>query len=98
MFEENVNNPLRGKMDIQFVKKDQIQLVVQLSKKLPTKKPFWKDHMHKKLFLEDIGLLIVKNHLPMQIVESLWMECLYLHLCPRLVFPSKNYFSQEMIP
>jgi hypothetical protein len=51
--------------------------------------------MHKKLFLEDMGLLIVKNHLPMQFVESLWMEYLYLHLHPRLVFLPKNNFHKR---
>jgi hypothetical protein len=30
-----------------------------------TKNPFQKDHMQQILFLEDLGLSIVKNHLPM---------------------------------
>jgi hypothetical protein len=48
------------------------------------------------MFFEDMGLLIVKNHQPMQFVESLWMKCLCLHLCPKLVFLSKKQFSQKM--
>lgn len=50
------------------------------------------------MFLEDMGLLIAKNHLPMQFVESLSMKHLCLHLCPRLVFPSKKQFPQKMFP
>jgi hypothetical protein len=33
-----------------------------------------------------MGLLIIKNHLSMQFVESLWMKHLCSHLCPKLVF------------
>jgi hypothetical protein len=33
--------------------------------------------MEQKLFKKDMGLLIAKNHLPMQFVEILWMK----HLC-----------------
>jgi hypothetical protein len=54
----------------------------QLSKKRPnlssnsissffvTKEPFKKDDVQQKQFLEDLGLLIVKNHLPLQFVKS----------------------------
>jgi hypothetical protein len=90
MFEENVSNPLRGKVDRHFVNKRSNPISSAIVNFLTTKKPFWKDHMHQKLFLEDMCLSIVKNHLPMQFVESLWMERLYLHLCQRLVFPSKK--------
>lgn len=86
MFEKNVNNPLRGEVDGQFVKKRSNPIGSAIVNFFTTKKPFWKDHMHQKLFLKDMGLSIVKNHLPMQFVESLWMERLHLHLCPRLVF------------
>ncbi len=43
-----------------------------------------------------MGLLIVKNHQPMQFVESLLMKCLCLHLCPKLLFFSRKQFSQKM--
>ncbi len=49
-------------------------------------------------FLEDLGLLIVKNNLPIQFVESMWPKCLILCLCPKLHFPSKKQFSQEILP
>jgi hypothetical protein len=45
---------------------------------------------------EDIGLLIVNNHLPMQFVESLWMKCLCLHLNVQdWFFLPKNNFHKR---
>jgi hypothetical protein len=52
--------------------------------------------MEYKLFFEDMGLLIVKNHLPIQSIENMWMKCSCLHLCPRLGFPFKKQFSREI--
>ncbi len=52
--------------------------------------------MQQTLFLDIMGLLIIKHHLPMQFVQSLCMKHLCLHLCPRLAFLSKKKFSQKM--
>jgi hypothetical protein len=62
--------------------------------KIPLKK---KDVSHKE-FLEDLALLIVKNNLLIQFVESMWLKCLIIHLCPKLNFPSKRQFSQDILP
>jgi hypothetical protein len=35
-----------------------------------TKEPFKKDDVQQKQFLEYLGLLIVKNHLPLQFMKS----------------------------
>jgi hypothetical protein len=35
-----------------------------------TKDPFKKDDLHQKQFLQNLGLLIVKNHLPIQFVKN----------------------------
>jgi hypothetical protein len=43
----------------------------------------------KELF-EDLALLIIKNHLPMQFVESVWLKRFAIHLCPRLLFSSRK--------
>jgi hypothetical protein len=48
--------------------------------------------------LEDLGLLVVKNHLPLQFVENVWLKCFDMHLCSSVIFPSKKWFSQEMLP
>ncbi len=45
-----------------------------------------------------MGLLIVKNHFPLQFVESSWLKRFYMHLCPRIVFPSMKQFSNELLP
>ncbi len=53
--------------------------------------------MQQKQFLQDLALLVVKNHLPIQFVESTWLKRLVMHLCPRVVFPSRKTFSQEVL-
>ncbi len=61
------------------------------------KEPFRKDDVKQKDFLQDLGLLIMKNNLPLQFVESVWFKCLILHLSPKVVFPSRKSFSQEIL-
>jgi hypothetical protein len=90
MFEEEVNNPLRGKVDKLFAKKKSSSSGSAIVNFFVTKDPFQIDYMWPKTFLEDMGLLIIKNHLSMQFVESLQMKHLCLHLCQRLVFPFKK--------
>ncbi len=47
--------------------------------------------MHQKKFIEDMGLLIVKNHMHVQFVENLWMKCLCLQeMFPKLVEKTKQ--------
>jgi hypothetical protein len=46
------------------------------------KDPFFKNDVQQKGFLQDLDLLIVKNQLPLQFVESVWFKSLILHLCP----------------
>jgi hypothetical protein len=45
--------------------------------------------------LEDLALLIIKNHLPTQFVENAWLKRFEMHLCPRLLFPSRKQFFQK---
>jgi hypothetical protein len=59
------------------------------------KDPFKRDVVHQKQFLQDLALLVIKNHLPIQFVKSIWLKCLIMHLCPRIVFPSRKMFSQK---
>jgi hypothetical protein len=54
------------------------------------KEPFKKDDVKQKDFLQNLGLLIMKNNLPLQFVESVWFKCLILHLFHKVVFPSRN--------
>jgi hypothetical protein len=56
------------------------------------KEPIKKDVVRQKDFLQNLGLLIVKNNLSLQFVESIWFKCLMLHLSPRAVFYSRVVF------
>jgi hypothetical protein len=55
---------------------------------------FKKDVVQQKQFLQDLALLVVRNNLPIQFVETTWLKHLVMHLCPRAVFPSRIFFSQ----
>jgi hypothetical protein len=47
--------------------------------------------------LEDLALLIVKNHLLMHLVESQWLKRFILHLCPRVVLPFMKLFARQIL-
>ncbi len=62
------------------------------------KKPFKKDDVQQKKFWEDLGLLIVKNHLLLQFVENSWLKKFSMHLCPRILFFLENNFLMNLYP
>jgi hypothetical protein len=45
------------------------------------------------MFVENLGLLIVKNHLPLQFMENVWLKFLVLQLCPHVQFHSRELIS-----
>jgi hypothetical protein len=47
--------------------------------------------------LEGLILLIVKNNLPMHLVESQWLKIFSLHLGPNVVLPFRKQFSKEIL-
>jgi hypothetical protein len=51
---------------------------------------FQKEDVPQKELFQDLGLLIVKNNLPIQFVESIRLKHLVLHLSPKLNFPSRK--------
>jgi hypothetical protein len=53
--------------------------------------------MCKKKKIARSCLLVIKNHLPIQFVENIWLKRLVMHLCPRVVFPPRKAFSQEVL-
>jgi len=59
-------------------------LILPYLKFWASKNPFKKDDVEQKMFVENLALLIVKNHLPLQFVEKVWLKCLVLQLCPRV--------------
>jgi len=62
-----------------------------ISKFFVSKDPFKKDDVEQKLFMEILAFLIMKNHLPLQFVESVWLKHLMLiFMCNSFL---KNYFQ-----
>jgi len=61
------------------------------------KKPFKKNDVQQKKNLEDLILLIVKNHLHLQFVKSSWLKKFSMHLCLRIIFPSRISFFNELL-
>jgi hypothetical protein len=49
------------------------------------------------MFVENLTQLIVKNYLPLQFVESMWLKCLMLQLCLCVQFPSQKLFSSIVL-
>jgi hypothetical protein len=47
--------------------------------------------------VQDLTLLVVKNHLPIQFVENIWLKRFVMHLCPKVVFPLRKMFSREVL-
>ncbi len=50
--------------------------------------------MHEKKIVENLGLLIVKNHLPIQFVDSIWLKRLVMQLYLDVVFLPRKTYSQ----
>jgi hypothetical protein len=74
MFEKDMNNPYKGEMEKQTTKKKSNSYGNAIVNFCVAKYFFQKDHMYEFFFIEDMGLLIVKNHISMQFVESLCMK------------------------
>jgi hypothetical protein len=51
---------------------------------------FQKEGVPQKELFQDLGLLIVKNNLPIQFVENIWLKHLVLYLSPKLNFLSRK--------
>jgi hypothetical protein len=66
-----------------------------ISNFLATKEPFKKNDMQQKPFVKDLGHFNIKNHLPLQFVESILLKQINMHLCPRIVFPFRKQFSHN---
>jgi hypothetical protein len=81
MFEEDMNNPLKGEMEKQTTPKKSNSYGNVIVNFCVPKYFFQTDHMYELFFIEDMGLLIIKNHISMQFVESLWMK----RLCVKFV-------------
>jgi hypothetical protein len=85
-----MNSLLTRKKEKQLAKKGANLFGNYTSNFFVAKDSFKKDDVQQKEFLEDLSLLIVKNNLPTQFVESVWLKHLVLHLCSKIIFPSRR--------
>lgn len=69
-FEEEVNNHVSVVWRGNQQRKDPICLLMKSLSFFSTKDYFKKDDVQQKQFFQDLGLLVVKNHLFMHFVES----------------------------
>ncbi len=73
-FEKEANFPLRNVFEKQLAKKRPNVFNFEISKFFGTTYPFKKDIMQQKQILHNLALLVVKNHLLIQFVESTWLK------------------------
>jgi hypothetical protein len=79
-FENVVNNFLKGNVERQLMKKCPSISRSSISNFFVA--IYKQNDVEQQQFLEDFGLLVVKNNLPIQFVESVWLKKLCMHLCP----------------
>jgi hypothetical protein len=58
---------------------------------------FKKDHETQLVFLKDLVLYVIKDFLPMKIIKSIWLQQTIYKLCPKVIFPSKKLFMEEVL-
>jgi len=87
-FEKELNNFGRAIITKQPIKNRLNNSIISISSFFGFTIPFKKDEHQQKEFLKILSLLIIKNHLPTQFVENVWLKRFEMHLCPRLLFPS----------
>jgi hypothetical protein len=94
-FQEEINNQGRENVERQPTKKKAHRAHISnssISEFFVSKELFKKDVVEQKMFVENLTLLIVKNHLPLQFVKSVWLKHLVLQLCPFVHLPSQKLF------
>jgi hypothetical protein len=67
-------------------------------KNIRTKNPFKKDDVQQKKFLQNIGLLVVKNYHPIQFEKSMWFKCLVSIYVQEFYFLWESSFLQGVLP
>ncbi len=80
-----------------FAKKRSFISKSSIFKCFTSKDPFKKDDVEQKMLLENLTLLIVKNHLLLQFVETVWLKYFVLQLCPCVQFLFHKLFSNTIL-
>jgi hypothetical protein len=92
-----VNSPLRNVFERQLAIKRPNVFNFEILEFFGVKDPLKKGVVQQKQILQDLTLLVIKNHLPIQFVESTWLNHFIMDLCAKVVFPSRKMFSQEVL-
>ncbi len=71
MFQEKINNQGRENLETQLAKKRVHISNSSISNFFALKDPFKKDDVEQKMFVENLTLLIVKNHLLLQFIGTM---------------------------
>ncbi len=92
-----MNSPLKNVFEIQPTIKRPNVYNFEILEFFGAKDILKKGVVQQKQILQDLALLVIKNHFPIQFVESTWLKHSIMHLCARVVFPSRKMFSQEVL-
>jgi hypothetical protein len=60
-------------------------------------KPYHKNDLAQRAFLEDLTMYITKDHWPLSTITNPWLKHLVLCEFEKVVFPSNNLFVNEML-
>jgi hypothetical protein len=97
---EEINNHVTRVLEKQLAKKDIIGPLMKYPNSW-CKRSIKKDDVQQKKFLQDLdlGLLIVKIHLPIQFVKNMWLKIYFaMHLRPRVVLLQESSFHKKCCP
>jgi hypothetical protein len=72
------------KCEKESAKKRSFSSNFSISKFFASKDPLKKNDVEQKMFVEILALFILKNHLLLQFVESVWLKYSVLQLCPHV--------------
>jgi hypothetical protein len=75
---KEVNNNLKSSMERPLTKERPIMNAKTISIFIGAIYLFKKDNVHQKDFVKNLGLLIIKSHLPIQVVDSIWLKHLVM--------------------
>jgi hypothetical protein len=88
-------NNMKSPLERQPTKKRPIMTTNAISNFFGAIDLYKKDNVHQKDFEENLGLLVIKNHLLIQFIKNIWLNCLIIQLYH--FFLSKKTFNQEML-
>jgi len=60
--------------------------------------PYKNSNLAQELFFEDLILYIIQGYQPLSSTENVWLRRLALRQCGPITFPSKQQFSNKVIP